>query len=180
MTTYTEVIEGRTWRVEVLDPMKAPEVEWGTPNNHTTYRDYELAAMVTTYHEGEPVVPEQPVVSVGSFPAAWDIPIGEGFNQTYLDFTKLRGSGGNYPDRRDAIEALTGEVQEDVSNLSISVWCPVCGGTLLESYDFVVCDVCEYTNADHYYQDVGRPRPDYSDRHEVVIEVVREAHAPRV
>lgn len=151
MITYTEVIEGRTWKVEVLDPMEAPDNEWGTPNNHTTYRDYEQAAMVTTYHEGEPVVPEQPVVSVGSFPATWDIPIGEGFNQTYLDFTKLRGSGGNYPDRRDALIEM--RCSPDGGFVSDSCWCPKCGGTLLESYDFVVCDVCEYTNADRYYED---------------------------
>lgn len=110
------------------------------------YRDYEQAAEAVTYHEGEPVTVEQPVVDEWNYPAGWDKPTGEWFNMTYLDLTKRRGSGGNFPDRQDIIEELVRKAHEPITEYSPQVWCPDCGGDLLESYDWVVCDTCEYTN----------------------------------
>ncbi|MEN8233793.1 MAG: hypothetical protein ABFR89_02580 [Actinomycetota bacterium] len=41
------------------------------------YTDAERSAALVTYHEDEPVVPEQPAVTTHTYPAGWDRPIGD-------------------------------------------------------------------------------------------------------
>lgn len=169
MSTHTQTIEGREWTVEVLDRVERPATEWGTPNNCTTYRDFEQAAMVTIYMDGEPVLPEQPVVGVDAYPAGWDIPTGELFNQTYLDMSRCRPGGGNYLDRKARIVAAQFGVGPDYDHSDretmreavvraaheqrvIAGSCPDCGGLTEDMGDYVDCGDCGWSNADSYHR----------------------------
>ena len=51
---------------------RAPTPKWGARQSMSPYRNYEQAGMSVTYHEGEPVSPEQPAVAWDTYPASWD------------------------------------------------------------------------------------------------------------
>lgn len=112
-----------------------------------TYRDYEQAGMTITYHDGEPVTKEEPAVAWNGYPASWDRPVENFVDQSLLDFRTRRGSGGNWADRMDEVRAQQELVTMHHSSdyYDFTVWCPECGGTILEGTNTVFCDTCEYT-----------------------------------
>ena len=107
------------------------------------YRDYELAGMTVTYFEGEPVSPEQPAVTPETYPASWDLPVEHFANQTNLDFTQRRGSGGNWNERGPEVAARVA-LEHLSEELSASCFCPDCGGTIYETTWYAACDTCEW------------------------------------
>lgn len=151
LRTYTQTIEGREWKVDVLASTERPDSEWGTPNSATTYRDYEQAATVVTYHDGAPVVPEAAAVAMHLYPAAWDIPTGENFNQTYMDWEGCQPIDSRWAERSETVAEMVRKAHEPIEP---TVVCPECGGSLLDSEDYSKCEGCEwYEDTSGYHRD---------------------------
>ena len=65
----------------------------GRPGSTANYRDDEQAAGRITYHEGEPVVPEQPAVAHDAYPSSWDVPVESTLSATPLEKPRLDRAG---------------------------------------------------------------------------------------
>jgi len=146
---------GSTWDLIEVEAQERPDGSdrFRALGGLRTYRDHEQAAEGVTYHEGEPVTPEQGAVDMEAYPMEWDMTTLHFANQTRLDWNTRRGSGGNFADRVDTDERLAELITgyHTLEAYSDSVYCPDCGGDLLESYDYVVCDTCEYNTRDEYH-----------------------------